>query len=180
MPGKTKPQICGIGQPLLDITATVGDGFLNRYGLNSNDSILANEDHTNIFQVSTNFTAEDPTLKNFRVLCNAHSFGFWPEVTRKSIIKAVFTQNFENLNSCWHNIKILYLHFRKLLTTSQLVSVPAVKHSIPSVASRWAKLICDRTSGNKTVLGKYEGHKVTGRGKLKGLRLGSITIIKSI
>jgi len=50
MPGKTKPQICGIGQPLLDITATVGDGFLNRYGLNSNDSILANEDHTNIFQ----------------------------------------------------------------------------------------------------------------------------------
>ena len=52
MPGKTKPQICGIGQPLLDITATVGDGFLNRYGLNSNDSILANEDHTNIFQVS--------------------------------------------------------------------------------------------------------------------------------
>ena len=53
MPGKTKPQICGIGQPLLDITATVGDGFLNRYGLNSNDSILANEDHTNIFQVCT-------------------------------------------------------------------------------------------------------------------------------
>ena len=26
MPGISKPQICGLGQPLLDITATVGEG----------------------------------------------------------------------------------------------------------------------------------------------------------
>jgi len=50
MPGKTKTQVCGIGQPMLDITATVTEDFLNRYGLNSNDSILATERHENLFQ----------------------------------------------------------------------------------------------------------------------------------
>ena len=35
---------------MLDITATVTEDFLDRYGLNSNDSILATERHENLFQ----------------------------------------------------------------------------------------------------------------------------------
>ena len=35
---------------MLDITATVSTDFLNRYGLNSKDSILATEKHKNLFQ----------------------------------------------------------------------------------------------------------------------------------
>jgi len=56
MPGKSKPQICGIGQPLLDITATVGEGFLNRHGLDSNGSIVGTgSEHEDIFQEIVNY-----------------------------------------------------------------------------------------------------------------------------
>ncbi|XP_054007860.1 uncharacterized protein LOC128891919 isoform X1 [Hylaeus anthracinus] len=37
--------LLGMGNPLLDISATVGSDFLKKYGLNSNDAILAEEKH---------------------------------------------------------------------------------------------------------------------------------------
>jgi len=56
MPGISKPQICGLGQPLLDITATVGEGFLNRHGLDSNGSIVGTgSEHEDIFQEIVNY-----------------------------------------------------------------------------------------------------------------------------
>ena len=81
MPGISKPQICGLGQPLLDITATVGEGnfpnfvnfpnfadlpkfvfyrkisgFLNRHGLESNGSIVGTgSEHEAIFEEIVNY-----------------------------------------------------------------------------------------------------------------------------
>ena len=72
MPGISKPQICGLGQPLLDITATVGEGtfvdfpnfvnlpkcsgFLNRHGLESNGSIVGTgSEHEAIFDEIVNY-----------------------------------------------------------------------------------------------------------------------------
>merc|ERR1712110_1057139 len=41
----SKPKLCGMGNPLLDIQATVASGYLERYELESNNQILAEEKH---------------------------------------------------------------------------------------------------------------------------------------
>lgn len=42
--------LCGIGNPLLDIQTTVAQGYLDKYGLDSNNQILAEESHLPIYK----------------------------------------------------------------------------------------------------------------------------------
>ena len=42
--------LLGIGNPLLDISATVDEAFLAKYGMKANDAILADENHKNIYK----------------------------------------------------------------------------------------------------------------------------------
>ena len=44
------PKLCGMGNPLLDIQATVATGYLERYGLESNNQILAEEKHVPMYK----------------------------------------------------------------------------------------------------------------------------------
>lgn len=41
--------LLGIGNPLLDISATVEESFLEKYDLKLNDAILATEKHKNLY-----------------------------------------------------------------------------------------------------------------------------------
>jgi len=43
-------KLCGVGNPLLDIQATVASGYLERYGLESNNQILAEEKHVPMYK----------------------------------------------------------------------------------------------------------------------------------
>jgi adenosine kinase len=42
--------LCGLGNPLLDIQATVAAGYLDKYGLESNNQILAEDKHIPMYQ----------------------------------------------------------------------------------------------------------------------------------
>lgn len=42
--------LLGLGNPLLDITITADQGFLDKYGLQSNDAIIATDDHKPMFE----------------------------------------------------------------------------------------------------------------------------------
>lgn len=43
-------KLCGVGNPLLDIQATVASGYLERYGLDANNQILADEKHVPMYK----------------------------------------------------------------------------------------------------------------------------------
>jgi len=43
-------KLCGVGNPLLDIQATVASGYLERYGLEANNQILAEEKHVPMYK----------------------------------------------------------------------------------------------------------------------------------
>jgi len=63
--------ILGMGNPLLDISTTVDEAFLAKYGLKSNDAILAEEKHMPIFteiqKGSVDFIAGGATQNSIRV-----------------------------------------------------------------------------------------------------------------
>lgn len=42
--------LVGIGNPLLDISANVGSDLLEKYGLNPNDAIMAEEKHMPLYK----------------------------------------------------------------------------------------------------------------------------------
>lgn len=42
--------LLGMGNPLLDISATVDDEFLKKYNLKANDAILAEEKHKSLYK----------------------------------------------------------------------------------------------------------------------------------
>jgi adenosine kinase len=42
--------LCGVGNPLLDITILADQSFLDKYGLQSNDAIIATEEHNEMFE----------------------------------------------------------------------------------------------------------------------------------
>ena len=46
MPDKV---LCGLGNPLLDIQASVAPGYLKKYNLESNNQILADESHVPMY-----------------------------------------------------------------------------------------------------------------------------------
>ncbi|KTF87490.1 hypothetical protein cypCar_00022136 [Cyprinus carpio] len=48
----------GMGNPLLDICAVVDKDFLDKYGLKTNDQILAEEKHKEIFNLGRTGTVE--------------------------------------------------------------------------------------------------------------------------
>ena len=43
-------KLCGMGNPLLDIQATVAAGYLERYDLDSNNQILAEDKHLPMYK----------------------------------------------------------------------------------------------------------------------------------
>ena len=45
-------KLCGMGNPLLDIQAQVATGYLDRYGLEANNQILAEEKHVPMYKGS--------------------------------------------------------------------------------------------------------------------------------
>lgn len=62
----------GIGNPLLDISATVDEDFLKKYELKANDAILANEKHKNLYdelieQYNADFIAGGAVQNTMRV-----------------------------------------------------------------------------------------------------------------
>lgn len=46
----SEKKLCGMGNPLLDIQATVAAGYLDRYQLDSNNQILAEEKHVPMYK----------------------------------------------------------------------------------------------------------------------------------
>ena len=46
----SEKKLCGMGNPLLDIQATVASGYLDRYQLDSNNQILAEEKHVPMYK----------------------------------------------------------------------------------------------------------------------------------
>lgn len=61
-----------MGNPLLDISATVDDDFLKKYQLNSNDAILAQEKHKPMYdelieQYKADFIAGGSVQNTMRV-----------------------------------------------------------------------------------------------------------------
>lgn len=63
--------ILGMGNPLLDITATVDEAVLTKYGLEANNAILAEEKHTPLYpelvELGAEFTAGGATQNSIRV-----------------------------------------------------------------------------------------------------------------
>lgn len=64
--------LLGMGNPLLDISATVDDDFLKKYDLKSNDAILASEKHKTLYdelieQYNADFIAGGSTQNAMRV-----------------------------------------------------------------------------------------------------------------
>lgn len=64
--------LLGIGNPLLDISATVDDDFLKKYELKANDAILANEKHKPLYdelieQYNADFIAGGAVQNTMRV-----------------------------------------------------------------------------------------------------------------
>jgi len=69
MPDKV---LCGIGNPLLDIQATVAKGYLEKYSLESNNQILADDSHVPIYNELVSWFPVDyfpggATLNSIRV-----------------------------------------------------------------------------------------------------------------
>lgn len=51
--------LLGMGNPLLDISATVEDDFLSKYEMKANDAILASEKHQNLYsELTENYKAD--------------------------------------------------------------------------------------------------------------------------
>ena len=67
-----KKILCGMGNPLLDIQATVAAGYLDKYGLESNNQILAEDKHLPIYKELVSWFPVDyfpggATLNSIRV-----------------------------------------------------------------------------------------------------------------
>lgn len=63
--------LLGMGNPLLDITATVGEDMLEKYGLEANNAILAEDTHTPLYPelaaLGAEYTAGGATQNSIRV-----------------------------------------------------------------------------------------------------------------
>ena len=74
--------LIGIGNPLLDISATVDCDFLRKYNLKSNDAILADEIHKPLYDELTNkyeadFIAGGSVQNSMRVAQVSFSFLYY-------------------------------------------------------------------------------------------------------
>lgn len=63
--------LLGMGNPLLDITATVGEDMLEKYGLEANNAVLAEDKHTALYPelvaLGAEYTAGGATQNSIRV-----------------------------------------------------------------------------------------------------------------